>query len=280
MPKTENSTTVVLNQEAPNRARILNAILGRKDAELHDRRIGELLGTIDPLRIAITESRRFVERAITHLAARHGIAQIVELGCGYPTTPSLHDIAQKHRDSVKTLFVDSDLLVTVHARALLREPGNHVAHVDLTDTPTILEHIDTVMDPAQPVAVCLSGSLEYLADAPAVLAALTNGLPAGSWLVLSHITADVFTDATGAAVEIFGANGIGLHPRSRDEITTMLAPYRLLAPGLVAPHLWRPTHDYGQPSDVMDEHPPLLASTAAASYVAVGCLDSSDEILS
>lgn len=58
-------------------------------------------------------------------------------------------------------------------------------------------------------------------------------------MVFSHIVADDAWRDIGRATEALGRAGIGFHRREREAITAMLAPYRLIDPGLVAPHRWR-----------------------------------------
>lgn len=68
--------------------------------------------------------------------------------------------------------------------------------------------------------------------------------------MFSHITDDNAGDDISSAVAALGDAGIGFHPRDRDTITTMLTPYRLADPGLIAPHRWRPSdtdHDTLRP---------------------------------
>ncbi|MGW5917868.1 SAM-dependent methyltransferase [Nocardia fluminea] len=123
----------------------------------------------------------------------------------------MHDIAEQRSDTARTLYVDSDIVAATHGRAMLHEPPTRFfTDTDFTDTDAILGDITTVMDMSAPLTVCMSNTAEWISDAPAVLAALTDRLPVGTWLVFTHVTA-------------------------------MLAGYQLLQPGLIAPHRWAPT---------------------------------------
>lgn len=254
----------VLDTSRPNTARVCNALLGGKDHYELDHVIAKPL-LDSQLAIAMAEARRFARRAVEYLSNNHQVTQVVELGCGLPLHPDIGEIAVPASDSARILYIDNDLLATNHAQALLTEPNNVVAKIDLTDTAAVLAEITAVMDSTAPLAVCLSGTAELLADAPAVLDALTRQLQPGTWIVFSHITDDIAGDDISSAVAALGDAGIGFHPRDRDTITTMLAPYWLVEPGLIAPHRWRPTdteHDTLRPL-----HP---GTWDLAAYAAIG----------
>ncbi|MFD3430729.1 SAM-dependent methyltransferase [Nocardia fluminea] len=242
-------TATVLDTNNPNPARVCNALLGGRDYYELDHLIAKpLLGS--QLATAMAEARRFARRAVEYLSTAHQVTQVVELGCGIPMSPDIGEIAAHASSTARTLYIDNDLLVATHARALLTEPNGAVAQIDLTDVDAVLAQITAAMDPAAPLAICLSGTAELFADAPAVLDTLTCQLPPGTWIVFSHVTDDIAGDDIGRAVEVLGNGGIAFHPRDRDTITTMLAPYRLADPGLIAAHRWRPTatdHDTLRP---------------------------------
>ncbi|MGW5922145.1 SAM-dependent methyltransferase [Nocardia fluminea] len=223
----------------PNSARVCNVLLGGRDGYDLDLLVARPL-LDSQLTIAMRESRRFARRAVEHLCNQHRVHQVVELGCGFPLHPDIGEINADANNTARTLCIDNDVLAATHARAVLNGPNGVVADADLTDTTAVLAEITAVMDSSAPLAVCLSGTAELLADAPAVLGTLTNQLPAGTWIVFSHITDGIAGDDISSAVAALGDAGIGFHPRDRDTIAAMLAPYRLAAPGLIAPHRWRP----------------------------------------
>ncbi|MEV6224531.1 SAM-dependent methyltransferase [Nocardia fluminea] len=224
----------------PNSARLHSVFLGGKDHYEPDQVLAENLAS-STIRPAITESRRFTRRAVEYLADRHGVSQFVELGCGLPHDPNIHDIADQHSDTARTLYVDTDILTAAHGRAMLHEPPTRFfTDTDITDTDAIMRDIGGVMHMRAPFAVCVSGTAELLTDAPAVLAALTERFPVGTWLVLTHVTDEFYPEHIQAAAQTLRGVGIPYYPRGRDEITAMLAQYELLAPGLTTPHRWAP----------------------------------------
>lgn len=236
---TSPDSATVFDTRHVNTARVCNALVGGKDAYDLDRVVAERLLT-SQLAVALREQRRFARRAVEYLVTAHQVSQVVELGCGYPQPPSIGEIATGADRNARTLYIDNDPLAATHARARFGEPNSVVAEVELTDVDAVAAQIDAVMDTGAPLAVCLSGTAELLADAPAVLENLTRRLPAGTWLVFSHLTDDISRYDVSKTVAALGDAGVTFHPRDRDTITAMLAPYRIADPGLVSPHRWRP----------------------------------------
>ncbi|MBF6399217.1 SAM-dependent methyltransferase [Nocardia cyriacigeorgica] len=235
----EPDRTTVLDQSQPNSARIHSALLGGKDSYTADQAIADSLarGKIAP---AITESRRFALRAVAYLIDHHQVTQFVELGCGFPHAPNIHDVAGDRVVSARTLYIDNDPIAATHARALMTEHATHTAEIDLTDTTAVVEAITTVLDTSAPIALSLSGTAELIADPAGTIAALASALPAPTWLVLTHISADIHGHDINSAAETLRAAGIAYQPRSHADITELLAGYRLYTPGLITPHRWRP----------------------------------------
>ncbi|MFI8974182.1 SAM-dependent methyltransferase [Nocardia asteroides] len=239
-PFAGSGSGVVADQGRPNAARVFGAIFGGKDAYSADRYVADRLLANTTFRVAVGEARLFLLRAVEHLVGDHGVTQIVELGCGYPNDPPVHEIARNQIRTARTLYLDHDPFVAVHARALLSGPNSVFVDADLTDTADTVARIAAVLDLSRPTAVCLSGTAEFLPDAPSVLAALTGLLPAGSWLVFTHTAADLRVRDIESAVTTFALAGITYRPRERDDVEQMLQPYALLEPGLVTADLWRP----------------------------------------
>jgi hypothetical protein len=116
----------------PSPARMYDYYLGGKDHFPADRAAAEkALSVVPHGRELARSNRRFLVRAVRHMA-RHGVAQFIDLGTGYPTSPSVHEAAAALVDRPRVVYVDNDALVTAHNRALLggRE-GVTVLHGDI-----------------------------------------------------------------------------------------------------------------------------------------------------
>ncbi|WP_280222062.1 SAM-dependent methyltransferase [Nocardia neocaledoniensis] len=230
---------LALRQDVPSSARVVNKLLGGKDNYEIDGLVAATAGR--KFVASLREARRFLLRAVKVLSTEHGVRQYVDLGCGLPLSPDVGDAAAHRGETGRVLYLDHDIMVAAHARALLEHaPDRRFALVDITDTTAVFDYIGGFLDLGQSLAICLSGTAELLPDAPGVLAKLTTGLPPGTWIILSHITDDVLgEDIRGTAAQL-ESHSITYRPRDRTTVSNMLAPYRLLRPGLVAPHQWRP----------------------------------------
>lgn len=197
------------------------------------------------------ENRHFLERAVTHLAGEEGIRQFLDVGTGIPTRPYLHEIAGRHHADARTVYVDNDPFVVVHARALMTaQPPAAVGylHADLRRPHTITSAADlrTTLDLDEPVDVLLVAVLHFLAevDQPAaVVAELVDALPAGSHVVMSHATFDSVpepvADALGALADPEAGHG-PFHARPRHQVCDLIAGLDPVGPGLVSITEWRP----------------------------------------
>ncbi|MEV0684752.1 SAM-dependent methyltransferase [Nocardia sp. NPDC050378] len=252
-----------LRYDVANSARVGNWLLGGKDYYDIDRLVAE--NAADRVVTVAREARRFLLRAVEHLTNEHAVRQYVELGCGFPLPPNVGDVAGREVERARVLYLDHDQLVAVHARALLANgPDRRFSMVDVTDTTAVLDQITEFFDLDLPIALCLSGTAELLPDPHAVLAELAGGLPPNSWLILSHITEDIFGDEIRIWATHLTHHGIPYRPRDHTAVTAMLAPYQLLEPGIVAPHRWRP--DTGDPTYHPSHHP----QSDLSGYAAVG----------
>lgn len=195
----------------PNVARIYDYLLGGKDNFAADRAAaGELLAAVPDAAVAARANRRFLGRAVWHLACDVGIRQFVNIGTGLPTEGNVHEIARAAGRSARVVYCDNDPLVVVHANALLADNLN-VAAVQadlrqpchLLNLPALHAHLD--LD--EPVAVLLVVVLHFIEDSEdpqGIVEAIKQHLAPGSFVVISHVTADeISADATRQATDVY-----------------------------------------------------------------------------
>jgi hypothetical protein len=218
-----------------------------------DARAAETVAAAMPVvRPAARANRDFMARATRWLAGACGVRQFLDIGSGIPTEPNLHQVAQSVAPDAKVLYSDNDPLVRLHAEELLRDaPAGRTAyiHADVTDPESILDapELSDTIDLGRPVALSVNAVFHFIGDEHRpydIVRTLLGALPAGSFLALTHTTAD-FVDAAraeGAAVALqtYADSGTPLRPRSRGEVLRFFDGLELLEPGLVVPHHWRP----------------------------------------
>jgi S-adenosyl methyltransferase len=243
----------------PQPARFWDYLLGGKDNYPIDREVGEQVLAIFPdLLDAARADRGFLVRVVRYLVEEAGIRQLLDIGTGLPTVNNTHQVAQATASECHIVYVDNDPMVLVHARALLtssKEGRTDYLHADVRDPERILHESTRTLDFTQPIALMLLGIINYIidsAEAHAIVKRLVNALPPGSYLAMSHPTAEIHSEAIETSIEQYNASGAPpIRTRSRQELTEFFDGLELLEPGVVSCSLWRPNRtDLGTPIEV------------------------------
>ena len=102
------------------------------------------------------------------------------------------------------------------------------------------------LDFTRPAAVILVAILHFIPDADdpgGLVAALTSTLALGSFVAISHLTADFAPEQVGAGVAAYNTLvPAGITARSHPQITDLFGGLALVAPGVVPVSEWRPDH--------------------------------------
>jgi len=238
-----------IDASTPHPARIYDYFLGGKDNFPADREAAEMLLAVAPeARDLARQNRAFLGRVVRFLAVEAGIRQFIDIGTGIPTQGNVHEIAHATAPAARVVYVDNDPIVLVHSRALLAGVNTTIIEGDLRQPDAILNDpkLRRVIDFDQPVAVLLVAILHFIADAedPAgIVARLRDGMAPGSYLAISHGTADFHPEATPTAARAYDRTTAQLSPRSHAEVERFFDGFELLEPGLVPISLWRPDGD-------------------------------------
>ena len=234
---------------AAHPARVYAYWIGGKDYYETDRNAAEQVIRERPQVVAGARANRaFLARVVRYLAASCGVRQFIDIGTGLPAPQNTHQIAQNVDPACRVVYVDNDPVVLAHARALLTStPEGTCAylHADVRDTATILAAAARTLDLTQPVAVLLLAILHFIPDAddpPAIVTALADRLAPGSYLAISHLTADFApTQVTAAAGAYNNLVSVPVTPRSHTQISGLFGALPLVAPGVVPVTEWRPS---------------------------------------
>ncbi len=147
------------------------------------------------------------------------------------------------------VYVDNDPVVLAHARALLTSgPEGRTDYVDadLKSPARILEQAARTLDFDRPVALCLVAVLHFVEDEEAypIVRELMDALPAGSRLVLSHLTEDLNPENIRAVQRTYTERGFTFVLRSHKDVERFFTEtgLELAEPGVVPVHHWRPDH--------------------------------------
>ncbi len=265
----ESSEPVDLRTDRPHPARVYDFLLGGKTNFKADREAAEqVLEHLPIARKTAVENRAFMHRAVRYLA-QAGVRQYLDIGTGIPTPPNLHDVAQEIAPDSRVVYTDNDPIVLVHSRALhSNRPSGRTAYVhgDLCEPDRILEHpeLKATLDFTEPVALTLLTILHWLpadADPYAIIRRLLAAVPSGSYLVISHVTADFDPPALGAVRNDLGSKGSNVTPRTKDQITAFFDGLELVGPGVTLVEKWRASAE-DEPQDTADDVVPLYVGVA------------------
>ncbi len=257
VPKDPDWLPPEINVGVAHPARVYDYFLGGKDNFAADRALGDALtAQVPSAPYSARANRAFLGRAVRYLVKERGIRQFLDIGTGIPSAGNTHEVAQALAPGTRALYVDNDPIVLSHARALTsshpagatafiqadaREPGKILADPALRET----------LDLAEPVALMLVSILPFFRDEEnpqGIVSTLLDALPPGSYLTISHITADfIKPEQAASAVAAGQQSGVTYVPRSRAEIAAFFSGLDLVEPGVVPILTWRP--DGGKPAD-------------------------------
>jgi O-methyltransferase involved in polyketide biosynthesis len=226
----------------PSIARVYDYLLGGKDNFAADREVAERLIAAAPLTVEVTrENRQFLARAVTW-AARQGIGQFIDLGCGMPTAPSTHETAQAVIADARVAYVDNDPVVLTHLRALAEHgnPGVTVLDGDIREPAAIIATIEHDIDLKAPACLLMGYLLHFFAPDAArdLVASYVARLAPGSYVVLSAGRAD--GEAAKRGFSAYSTSGTRVYNHSVPEFASFFGSLKLVTPGVVDAREWFP----------------------------------------
>jgi hypothetical protein len=237
-------------------ARVYDYWLGGKDNFAADRALGDaIMAAVPTIQVMARANRAFLGRAVRYLTGEAGVRQFLDIGTGIPTAGNTHEVAQEVAPEARAVYVDNDPIVLMHARALMtgHDAGaTAFIEADLREPQKILADpaVAATLDLARPVALMLVAVLMYFRDEEnphAIVSGLVDALPPGSYLAITHPTADFNAEAMAGAVAAAEHGGITLVSRSRAQTEAFFTGLDLVEPGVVPVLAWRP--DKGQQAD-------------------------------
>ncbi|MFG2355753.1 SAM-dependent methyltransferase [Streptomyces sp. NPDC048521] len=253
----QDPTAIEIDTGKPHPARMYDWYLGGKDNYPVDEAMGRQMLTLDPrVPVMARVNRAFMHRA-TRWLAQQGVRQFLDIGTGIPTEPNLHQIAQQVAPDARVVYCDSAPIVLAHAAALLRstpEGTTEYLQADVRDPGAILTAARQILDLDRPVALSLVALLHFIPDedgAHELVRRLLSPLPSGSYLMMTHATADFTPEESAAAVEKLKAAGVTLALRSHAEFARFFDGLDLVDPGVEVVHKWHP--ELGEPVPGQDD---------------------------
>jgi hypothetical protein len=226
----------------PSVARIYDCLLGGVNNFAVDQVAAESMKARAPELVdAAFANRGFHQRAVKWIAGQ-GVRQFIDLGSGLPTVGNTHEVARKVHADARVVYVDNDPMVRLYGSHLLGDDAAAAVVLgDIRDPDSILSNaqVRRLIDFGQPVGVMMTAVLHFVSDDddPAALVARYVAPPAaGSYLALSHTTADHKPPKAVAVMNEAGRRSAGGNfLRSRDQVRQIVGPLDLVSPYEGAP---------------------------------------------
>jgi hypothetical protein len=229
----------------PSSARIYDALLGGSHNFEADREAAKrLLAMIPAAGEMARANRAFLHRAVEFMLDA-GVRQFLDIGSGIPTVGNVHEIAQRRVPEARVAYIDIDPVAVAHAGEILRDNRFAAAvQADMRFPEAILGHasVRRLIEPDRPIGLLLVAMLHFVPDEDAYPAVerLLAGLPAGSYVAISHGVSETPADAAGDGVaDLYRRTDVSTATgRSRAEILRFFGDTELVPPGLVWVHEW------------------------------------------
>ena len=231
--------------KVPSAARVYDYLLGGAHNFEVDRVVGKKVLEVQPNGRQIARSNRaFLNRAVRFLVAK-GITQFLDLGSGIPTVGNVHEVAQGTVPGARVVYVDYDPVAVAHSQMILQ--GNEYAAVvdaDLCQPDVVLNDptVRKFLDFDRPVGLLMVAVFHFVPDEKKprdIVARYVSALPAGSFVALSHLTADGMPAEAAAVVDAMKHSRDPMFFRSYDEVTPLFDGLDVVEPGVVAAPYWR-----------------------------------------
>ncbi|MEV0700709.1 SAM-dependent methyltransferase [Saccharopolyspora sp. NPDC050389] len=237
-----------LDPDRPSGARMYDFFLGGGTNFAVDRELGRRVLSVAPgMRLNALANRACLHRVI-RMCLAHGVRQFLDVGCGIPTIGAPHELAQRLDPTTRVVYVDSEPVAVTHGELVLEgNPNTAIVQADLRDIDEVLatDDVRRLLDFDQPTAVLMFAVLHHVPDhddPSALVRAYLDVFAPGSFLALTHLTADHAPEIMHAVFDLLPANP---HPgtcRSRAELEALLTGLDLVDPGVVPIAQWRPEH--------------------------------------
>jgi SAM-dependent methyltransferase len=251
MPKVRGEDLPEIDTGVATEARVYDYLLGGVTNFAIDRetaeRQGEAVGGIENAQSGVRANRVFLGEAVRYLVEQGGVRQFLDIGSGIPTEANVHQVAQGLAPESRIVYVDHDPVVLAHAHQLLTSTDEGKAdyiQADMRNPDEILAQAAETLDLTEPVAVTLVSMLHFFQhdeDPQSIVAKLVDALAPGSYLVVSHITADLQPELIAALVDAPGDDAsYTFVPRTRDDVASFFDGLELTDKGIAPMSAWLP----------------------------------------
>jgi hypothetical protein len=236
-----------INPGVPHPARVYDYFLGGKDNYEADRVAAEAGIKAFPKTAESARAARAFLRRVVRFLAEAGIRQFLDIGTGLPSGENVHQVAQSVASDARIVYADNDPIVLAHAHALLKGGREGIVaylDADVREPEKILAEAARTLDFGQPIGLLLLGILHNVGDEydpQAIVRTLVGALPAGSYLAICHLTADIYPELADFANALNERQlDAPLVLRDHAQVTSLFDGLDLVEPGVVQLSKWHP----------------------------------------
>jgi S-adenosyl methyltransferase len=252
--------------DKPSAARMYDYFLGGYHNFAVDRQAADAAIAIYPdFPLVMQANRAFLRRAVKYLISQ-GVRRFLDLGSGIPTVDNTHHVARRADPDARVVYVDNDPIAVAHSTALLRgEPSVAIIEADAVDYQQLLSNRDirALLDEGEPVGLLIVFVLHFVLDdqrAYDMVRSMTNALPSGSYVVISHGTdEDVPPEVRDQLLRLYSRTTNPVRVRRRAEFARFFDGLELVEPGITYVPSWRPE----APDDLLVDQPERSIGLAA-----------------
>jgi hypothetical protein len=226
-----------VDPEVPSPARLYDYYLGGRINYRADREAAERIRAgLPEISDMAWANRGFHQRAAKWLAENCGITQFIDIGSGLPTQGNTHEVVGAVTPLARVVYVDNDPMVRAYAGELLTGRLTTFVFGDLREPDAVLGDrlLRSLIDFTEPVALLMTAVMHFVADDAdpwGLVSRYLAALPSGSYLALSHVTADnVPPQAVRTGLAEYAKATENIHLRPRAEVARFFAGLDLVPP--------------------------------------------------
>jgi len=234
-----------IDTSKPSPARIYDYALGGKDNFAVDREAFEMMAQSFPDYPNLAQANRgFLVRAVEFMTGA-GVDQFIDLGTGIPTSPNVHEIAQRASPGAKVVYIDNDPIVMTHNRARRAAwPGVITVQHDIREPDKIVgdDVVTHFIDFDRPIGLLMVAVLHFVDQelTEPIMTRFREAMAPGSYLAASVGTSEGLDVGTvDEADDVMQRVATPFTLRTRAQIEQIFDGFELVDPGVVDVTQWR-----------------------------------------
>lgn len=180
----------------PTTAGVYDVYLGGSHHTQLERETADKLRELMPDVESMAWANRSFHQRVARWLAEQGVRQFVDLGAGLPTQDNTHQVVQRVSSDARVVYVDIDpRTVSAGQRLVADSPHVAVIEADLREPEDVLARPELrgFIDLTQPTALLCTAMLHFVsddADPWGMMKTYVDAMASGSYLAVTHITAD------------------------------------------------------------------------------------------